>query len=309
MSLTGTCRLCGNVEELQESHIIPAFVYAWLKQSSATGLLRSGEAPNRRVQDGIKTPLLCLACERRLNEWETPCNERVFLPLHKDMGSSFQYDDWLLSFAVSVSWRVLTYFRMRDPLSNLTPRMLASAGRAEKTWREFLLGIRAHPGSFEQHIFLLNAVGEVSIPDAPPNLNRYFLRTVDPTVFRVEDRAFVYAKMCRLLVIGFIEISRCREWQGTKVHVKQGTLGPFKCTVPDLWIALRDRARKLGEIEGNISDRQWDRMGKAFRNNMDRFEQSETFRAADEDVRLFGRRTFGHHPSKGKGHSGEGDGY
>ena len=33
-------RLCGETKELQESHILPGFVYRWLKETSATGYLR-----------------------------------------------------------------------------------------------------------------------------------------------------------------------------------------------------------------------------------------------------------------------------
>lgn len=304
MSTCGTCLLCGNAGGLCDSHIIPAFVFAWQKESSGTGFLRSGQAPNLRVQDGPQVPLLCPRCEGGFNRWETPCNERIFLPLHKGQGSTFHYDDWLLKFAVSVSWRVLTYFRMREDLTHLTPQLLAAADRAERAWRDFLLGKEPHPGSFEQHMFPLDAVESVSIPNAPPNLNRYFLCTVDPTVFRIEDRAFVYAKMCRLLLIGFINMPQPRRWDGTKVHVRGGTLGPFGCEVPDLWIAIRSRAKSLIEKEASISDRQWDRMEKAFRSDMDRFGQSETFRAVDEDVRLFGRKTFAHHPRSEKNQDG-----
>lgn len=297
MPASGTCGLCGSVGDLCDSHIIPAFVFAWQKESSGTGFLRSGEAPNKRVQDGQQVPLLCPACEGLFNKWETVCNAQIFLPLHRKQASSFQYSDWLLKFAVSVSWRVLTYFRMRDDLKHLTPQLPRAADRAERVWRNFLLGREPHPGLFEQHVLPLDTAESFTMSDAPPNLNRYILRTVDPTVFRVGDRAFVYAKMCRFLLVGFIEMPHPRRWKGTKLHVSGGTLGNTHYSVPDdLWVAIRDRARGLMEREASISDRQRDHMDKALRRDMDRFVQSETFHAADEDVRLFGHKTFAHHP-------------
>jgi hypothetical protein len=65
------CRLCGAVKELQESHILPGFVFRWMKETSATGYLRSRQQPNLRVQDGLKLHFLCADCERRFNQWET----------------------------------------------------------------------------------------------------------------------------------------------------------------------------------------------------------------------------------------------
>jgi len=52
--MEGSCRLCSRARELQLSHIVPAFVYRWLKDLSGTGFLRFGKNPNRREQDGLK---------------------------------------------------------------------------------------------------------------------------------------------------------------------------------------------------------------------------------------------------------------
>jgi hypothetical protein len=59
MTVQGTCRLCERDGELQESHIIPKFVFAHQKETSATGFLRCSEVINRRAQDGPKLPTPC----------------------------------------------------------------------------------------------------------------------------------------------------------------------------------------------------------------------------------------------------------
>ena len=51
MPVIGICALCNDKADLRKSHIIPAFFGSYLKKTSATGYLRSGEAPNLRVQD------------------------------------------------------------------------------------------------------------------------------------------------------------------------------------------------------------------------------------------------------------------
>jgi len=60
--MLGSCRLCQNTEELQESHIIPAFAFRWLR-GPYEGYLRQTLEPNKRVQDGLKLPFLCKQCE------------------------------------------------------------------------------------------------------------------------------------------------------------------------------------------------------------------------------------------------------
>ena len=61
-----TCPLCRSRGPLRESHIIPGFVFDWLLESSATGHMRDGRAPNLRIQDGFKQRLLCDSCEALL---------------------------------------------------------------------------------------------------------------------------------------------------------------------------------------------------------------------------------------------------
>ena len=73
-----SCALCPSHEPLRESHIIPHFVFDWLLESSATGYMRLGIAPNVRVQDGAKQHLLCDDCEKRLSRWETEVAQALF---------------------------------------------------------------------------------------------------------------------------------------------------------------------------------------------------------------------------------------
>jgi hypothetical protein len=105
--LNGKCALCNKVTELEESHIIPKFVFKWLKETTPTAIRNLG-TPNKRVQDGFKEYLLCHECEDLFNKWETKFCEQVFLPIH-DKPAPIKYGPWALKFAVSVSWRVLTY--------------------------------------------------------------------------------------------------------------------------------------------------------------------------------------------------------
>ncbi|EEG87761.1 hypothetical protein PROPEN_00062 [Proteus penneri ATCC 35198] len=67
----GTCALCDSDNiELQLSHIIPKFVYDWLKETSITPFIRDIKNVNIRHQDGDKQYLLCNVCEKKLAVYE-----------------------------------------------------------------------------------------------------------------------------------------------------------------------------------------------------------------------------------------------
>lgn len=103
------CALCKKEPSIKNSHIVPSFVFKWLKDTSATGYLRDIIQPNLRKQDGFKFPLLCQKCETKLSLWENKFYKEIFLPYqNENQGlepASYNYDDWLLKFVISVSWR------------------------------------------------------------------------------------------------------------------------------------------------------------------------------------------------------------
>ena len=220
------CRLFRDREtELEESHIIPSFVYKWLKDSSWADSLRFGMHPNKRVQDGYKLFWLCGACEDRLNAWETKFATLVFHPFNKGKADTVPYNAWLLKFCVSISWRVLNFFLFEEADLNHFPEQLRDAARSAHTvWKEFLLDKRPHPARYEQHFLLLPVLECYTNPEMPTNINRYILRSVDIDAVWGGEDAFIYSKLGRFLIIGFVNIRRPKGWEGTKVHVRRGSL-------------------------------------------------------------------------------------
>jgi len=226
--MEGVCRLCDRETALEESHVIPSFVYKWLKDSSWTGALRCGLHPNKRVQDGYKFYWLCGRCEDRLNTWETTFANLVFYPFNKEETNTVSYDAWLLKFCTSISWRVLTLFIEEDNFYQNAPEPMRNAAkRAHMVWKEFLLDECPHPERHEQHLLPLDLIESYTSPDIPTNINRYILRSVDIEVaWSSPKNVFVYSKLGRFLIVGFINVERRKEWGGTKVHVQRGVLGP-----------------------------------------------------------------------------------
>lgn len=290
--MQGTCRLCGKHSTLCESHIIPSFVYRWLKDSSATGYIRFGELMNKRVQDGIKMHLLCEDCEQRFGQYEKAFSENIFDPFHADKSTNFAYDHWLSKFAVSVSWRVLTYFK-DDILSLYPPQHLQAADHSLEVWKQFLLGRRPDPENHEQHMLLLGSVKNHTFDEMPSNINRYIMRTVDIDAMCNSTTALVYSKMGRVMLIGFINVPAREEWIGTELYVKQGQIALSDSCLPMVFgDYIVNRAQKFHGFYDRISKRQVEKIDKDYRKDMQRASKSETWKAMAHDVNLFGDKAF-----------------
>jgi len=276
MSNLGTCALCCEHGELKESHIIPAFVWRWMKESSVTGFFRHGEAPNLRQQDGYKIFLLCPDCEQRFSRWENEFSRNVFLPFNK--GTELDsYGPWLLKFSTSVSWRVLTFFKLELDLDQWSSNLRSVADEALETWRQFLLDDRPHPGKFQQHMLPWpGLIDSYHDPEMPENINSYILRSVDIDAACSKSEAFVYVKMGRVFLIGFIKMLHPNQWRDTKINVKSGTLRKNHWTLP---MAFRNfvyyKSRRAKKSQEKISERQWGRIGSDYSKKMYKFADSE----------------------------------
>ncbi len=285
------CRLCGTVATLQESHVIPKFIYKWLKDSSASNYIRFGQQPNKRAQDGFKFRWLCIDCEKLFNKWETLFSSKIFHPLNQNSAEQIRYSSWFLLFCVSISWRVLNLYIEID--HNLPPKFHKKVDRTQTIWKEFLLGQRPHPGENEQHFLPLDAIESHTTSGMPPNINRYILRSVDIDIVHNEKSAFIYSKLGRFIILGFIEKPSPSQWKGTKLHVNNGLIKPQEYTVPNPFGEyLQDKAKRMAKIQDHISEKQNKKIDETLYKDLNRVANSESFKAMSHDVRLFGDTAF-----------------
>ncbi|WP_257310535.1 hypothetical protein [Geothrix fuzhouensis] len=286
------CRLCLQHRELKESHIIPAFVFRWLKETSGTGYLRFSDKPNLRAQDGVKEYWLCGCCEQLLaEEAETPFANEVFHPLCSEEKVSVEYGPWMLKFAVSLSWRAAHFLCSRGELTHFDDQQKAALIEALERWRLFLLGQVPHPGKFEQHILPLH--GEISDwpGGAPPNLNRWAQRNPEMDIASSPGTCYVYVKLPRFLFFGFIKVDKPKDWMGTKVRVKGGRITPSAYQLPaGVGNYLKYRMIRCSQVQLRISVRQKQRINQTFRDHPDRVANSDAFRALRRDVLAFGKQ-------------------
>ncbi|VEG89920.1 Uncharacterised protein [Legionella spiritensis] len=281
------CKLCEKEAELKESHIVPKLIFRWLKQTSATGLLRKGTEINKPIQDGLKLQWLCFDCEQRLSSWESYFAKSIFHTLRKKDRAN--YNQNLLKFLVSLSWRVLAYFIELRVIDSFSPKIVTASNKALVTWKNFLFDNIHHPCRYEQHLY--NFFGEIESPNMvmSSNINRYLQRAVEIDVISNGEVAFVYNKLPGLLNIGYINIGNSREWRKTRVCVIQGQIMPMNYNFPaELWNIIQQKADNAQKLKNSISPAQQEKINKRILGNVDKAVQSETFKALESDIKLFG---------------------
>ena len=287
MSKSGECAFCKTVGPLCESHVLPAFVYRWLRGRSGTSHIRHSDQPNRRVQDGLKFHWLCRACEDDFNKYETAFATKVFHPWHAGT-NVIPYGDWLLKFCVSVSWRVLKFARGYNKDHSYASEQSALLDEAEKRWRDFLQDKVAHPGPFEQHLLIFDIAESTTIPDLPKNFNRYMTGAMTLDIVGSDRSLMTFAKMGRFIVFGLVQKGP-GPWEGTRICVRDGVLKPGKFVVPAGLLSLfREKAEFASRVMASMSDSQKAKVDAELMKNLDKFATSDHFASILADARMFG---------------------
>lgn len=288
MGATGHCAFCDQHGELRDSHVLPAFVYRWLRGRSGTGHIRQTDNPNRRVQDGLKQPWLCASCETSFSRHETAFATKLFHPWH-DGATRVPYSEWLLKFCTSVSWRVLKYARGRNPDARYTDEQNRLMDEAEVRWKAFLDDQAPHPGAFEQHLLIFDVIEDTTIRDLPTNINRFMTGAITLDIVGSERSLMTYAKLGRFNIFGIIQKGP-NKWEGTKVHVREGVIKPDRFVIPaGLLDLFRDKAKLAADGLDSMSSHQRTKVQQSVDGNLGRFRESDQFRSIMADAEMFGR--------------------
>ena len=290
---TGQCRLCQEVAELQLSHVLPAFVFRWLRESAGGGHLRASDAPNRRVQDGLKHHWLCSTCEGVLSVSEGHFANRLFLPYINNTAARVSYSTWLMHFCTSVSWRVLRAALERNEFEAWPAEAVARLHVADAAWRDVLLGKRPHAGLQQQHMLPLDQIESTTGMGLVPNINRYLMRAVQMDLCVAGDTIFTFVKLGRFIILGFVNEPKMDRWKGTKVLATDGFIEPRKYAVPGMLAHyLNEKADKMAGALRSMSDAQHTKVDKAFRDNVDQYIDSDAYDAMVADIEMFGDAAF-----------------
>jgi hypothetical protein len=263
------CQLCGKDRELCDSHIIPSFVFSWLKKTAATGYLRNANNINKRIQDGIKQKLLCHDCEELFSNWEKQFAEKIFTPYvakelddfgrAKGIIQSFQYDEWLLKFIISVQWRILIVddgkIENKDDL-----HIQKEMGEYREILKDYLLNKRLDTGKTQSHLLFFqsftNVEGNIS-KEIPDTIDSYILRTSDATIVMKNRKWGVYAKFGPIIAFTTINNWQLKKMIGTRVRRKGIITTKQSIFDPDISaFIIRERPKEINNSVHNYSQKQ-----------------------------------------------------
>jgi len=186
----------------------------------------------------------------------------------------------------------LKHYQQESSFSDTPQQLLDQMASAESSWRKFLLGELPHPGQHQLHLIPLDEISSTSM-NLPANINRYLMRAIHMDLCQGTNLMFTYAKMGRFIVLGFIHEPAPSHWKGTKVHINAGIIEPKKYVLPaPFGDYLMQKARAVREALDSINDNQQAKIDKAFKANIDRYVESDAYRAMNADVTMFGKKAF-----------------
>jgi len=286
------CPLCGKQNTLQISHIIPNFVGKWIKKTGATKFLRKAENPKQRVQDLVKTPMLCNSCEQSIGKFENYFARTIFYQINeKGVPTNIKYDSRLLKYVISQSWRILYNdcynLGLKDEVFNSNREDIKNC---LVEWKRYILQ-HANWNEINSHYIIIWRKGISELIsrqlDLPDGFEPYIRRTVDATFASNDDRTqmFVFCHIPSISIVSAIKPTSFLGFEGAEVFEKG--------------VLMTDQGIQDGLINGlgllnfiftrikEIDSYEWDqneiqRIGKEAMKNKEKFFSSKTYEMIQE---------------------------
>lgn len=223
-NVIGKCALCKTDGVLEESHIIPKFVFRYLKKT-AFGNMRSSENPNLIMQDSEKHYMLCGNCEDKFSLAEMEFSKSIFYPFQNHNKNNFQYDKWLYYFITSVNWRCL-YYRLADFIRDESLELdeLEFYLKNEKIMRDFLLDNINSLNNIENHILFLEDIKEAGAAYKGKKPHVTFRRSQCCNTYFYPDinEYATYANLAGIIIISMFSKSKDALWENTEIFNGEG---------------------------------------------------------------------------------------
>ena len=291
--MQGICRLCNSEAVLKESHFIPKFIGKWVKKTGITGYIRESNEVHKRAQDIAKEHWLCGACELLFSQWEREFANKVFYPFADKGDSVANYDEWMSKLCASLSWRTLTYTRSKNNREHKSEEYNKSLDDAELHLRKFLLGEEKNLNQYEQHVFPLERIESTTETGLPPNINRYFLRTMSMDIIGNSTDLYIYTKLPCFIILGVIKAKNLSKMRSSRIAIKHGTISPRKYWWPDGFINyIVEKAQAVSDAYDKIPKKHKDSFDEYIRNNPERAVNSKLTEAFMYDHDQFGSKVF-----------------
>lgn len=287
MAVTGECALCKRESELKLSHIIPKFVFRALKKDAFTGRLRLSVEPNKSIQDGEKTHLLCGECEQIFSDSERRFSNGVYIPFkNDDFNTTLRYDgDWLCRFITSVNWRIL-YLEIKwfeeDP-SRIDEKRFSLLKKSENIMRDYLLRSRMNIDYIENHIFFFNTVEDAIGVKTPHAI-------MQGTVFGYsvgkDDSYYVYTNLAGIWIVTIIQKHPNEKWRNTFVKNEPGRLRSPQSIESPITSEIKYIEGIRNQFKKDLSDKQKKQIEDKILKDVEGFMQSGSYKRIMMDLNL-----------------------
>ena len=251
---------------------------------------------NRRLQDGYKTPLLCLDCEGILSRHENSFNLNIFKEFTENYlelsgkikkDGFLQYDEWLNKFIISIIWRSFKTDFFVDFPGDLSKGMVDRIDSLMKRWRKYLLGESDYYGKVTNYVLFLRNLheGTGDLPkDISPKIIHYLMRTIDGTLIVGPKTVIGMTKLGPIMVMTTIYPDKIAGYPNSiikrrgKIKIEQIWDNPVLNRY--LFVQRPNEFDKLG-IE---SDQQEAQINKAFEKNIGRLNDTMTMHVIKSDL-------------------------
>jgi hypothetical protein len=268
----GTCNLCDSQKELAESHIIPKFVFKWMKETGGK-YFRTPLNPNKRIQDGVKKYLLCYGCEQSFSKNEKWFSEYIFYPHLNTHKKFIKYDENLGRFIISVLWRYLLLCKKDGEFFQ---------EEVFNDWKSFL---QNNTQLKYDKIHLMLLPDNSGIKEQPNNfVNRYFNRVVDVNNIEIGSAKIIYAKFSRFIV--FAEVNGSDNYfRGTKISLQGGRI-PYAQFIANKYISsyFINRAEQIYNLSvSRISEQEQVKINNEVLKNQEKFWCSDLGMTVNDD--------------------------
>lgn len=286
------CALCNNNSILCMSHLLPNFVFRYMKDTSFTGRFTDAINPNLPRQNGKQYKMLCEDCEQRFSRYEKYFKENIFIKYHKKENLHFySYNNYLLKFIISVNWRIL-YQALNDPDKKPLPnKYLEILNKTEHRWRYYLLDKNKSPKNPVNCLMFLDYISDYTgfkADEIPNNINRYLGRAVDGTIVfnKANTELWVYSKLIRIAFVSVIKGNLLNDWEDTIIKNANGNI-KVKQNIASLFgYFLFKRVNELNPLFAKRSIKQKTIIRDKQINDFDTFISTETGESLFEDFKL-----------------------
>ncbi|MHC9089997.1 hypothetical protein ACXIHB_15035 [Tenacibaculum sp. IMCC1] len=258
---------------MAESHLIPKFVFKWMKKSGGN-YFRSALNPNVRMQDGFKQHLLCFECEQKFSKYEKWFADNIFHPHVNGKKDFLDYNENLGNFIVSVLWRRLLLNKI-----NNEPYL----EEVFNDWHSYLNGDSEITFDDIHLLFLGDMWNNKNQPHE--FIHRYFTRAADTNIAEIDNDTIVFAKFSRFIVLAQVN-NTDDNFRGTKVLFKKSRF-PFVQFVDNGKVALffMERAKAVFQLAlSRISKKEQEKIIQEINKDTDQFWKSDAGSSISKDM-------------------------